>query len=503
MKRHNESCVFFSSPFNNPNLQFTFFIDKLIHLKLNLLLLKFGFNLKLLKPKKTFTPMKKQFLFLLVFQLVASAQTTMKVVGHNLTTPAGQTVVLRGVNYPIINEGSISLSNPAQYQAYIDQVALTGANAIRIPWYTNGQSWRDQPASGGTPGTVNGYVANGHLNNMVAYCISKNMIPILSIHDDTHITCHTDWNHFNTAVMNFWTSPAVLNLIENNKARIIINLANEFDYVRWTGNQTTALNNFKTNYNAAINTLRNAGVTVPIMIDAPDCGQSSTELLSIAESMNTSDPQHNLIFSSHAYWGGYASTLAQVQSKLNEAQNTNVCFVLGEIANNQDDASCGDLGLYTLYPQILTEACSRNIGWLAWTFNFDCTQYSASFNSSTYRVISTTSNASNLTTFGNNIVNNANWGLKALNGCGANTAVLATNAFEQPKLHLVLYPNPTSSSITVVSPEIINFQLLDIHGRIMQSGNFIKGENSMDISSFTNGVYFISTKIGVEKLIKY
>jgi len=52
MKRHNESCVFFSSPFNNPNLQFTFFIDKLIHLKLNLLLLKFGFNLKLLKPKK-------------------------------------------------------------------------------------------------------------------------------------------------------------------------------------------------------------------------------------------------------------------------------------------------------------------------------------------------------------------------------------------------------------------------------------------------------------------
>jgi hypothetical protein len=81
--------------------------------------------------------------------------------------------------------------------------------------------------------------------------------------------------------------------------------------------------------------------------------------------------------------------------------------------------------------------------------------------------------------------------------------VLATNAFEQPKLHLVLYPNPTSSSITVVSPEIINFQLLDIQGRIMQSGNFIKGENSMDISSFTNGVYFISTKIGVEKLIKY
>lgn len=445
---------------------------------------------------------KKLFLFFLVFQLIATAQSTMKVVGRNLTTPAGQTVVLRGVNYPIINEGSISLSNPVQYQAYINQVALTGANAIRIPWYTNGQSWRDQSASGGTPGTVNGYVTNGHLNNMVAYCISKNMIPILSIHDDTYITCHTDWNHFNTAVMNFWTSPAVLNLIENNKARIIINLANEFDFVRWAKNQTNALNNFKNNYNAAINTLRKAGITVPIMIDAPDCGQSSTELLSIAESMNTIDPQHNLIFSSHAYWGGYASTLAQVQSKLNEAQNTNVCFVLGEIANNQDDASCGDLGLYTLYPQILTEACSRNIGWLAWTFNFDCTQYRPSFNKSTYRVMSTTSNASNLTTYGNNIVNNANWGLKALNGCGANTTVLSTNTFEPPTQRIVLFPNPTSAIVTILSPEAIKYEIFDNYGRVIQTGNFIKGENSIDVTSFTDGVYFISTKIGVQKLIK-
>lgn len=248
---------------------------------------------------------KKITILALIFSHLNSfSQTTLKVMGRNLTLTTGQTVVLRGVNYPIINEGSISLNNPAQYQAYIDQVAQTGANAIRIPWYTSGKSWRDQPANGGTIGTVNSYVSGGHLNNIIAYCITKGMIPILSIHDDNYITCNADWNYFNSTVMNFWTSPAVLSLIENNKAKMIINLANEFDYVRWTGNQTTALNNFKANYNAAITTLRNVGVTVPIMIDAPDCGQSSTELLSIAANMNTNDPQHNLIFSSHAYWGG-------------------------------------------------------------------------------------------------------------------------------------------------------------------------------------------------------
>ncbi len=412
--------------------------------------------------------MKKQITILVLFFAgcvsYSQTQTTLKVVGKNLTLTNGQTVILRGVNYPIIDEGSISLSNPAEYQPYIDQVALTGANAIRLLWYTNGISWRDKTAQGGTPGTVDGYVNNGHLSNIIAYCISKGMIPILSIHNDNYITCSTDWNHFNTAVMSFWTSPAVLNLIENNKSKIIINLANEFDYVRWTGNQTTALTNFKNNYNIAINTLRNAGVTVPIMIDAPDCGQSSTELLSIAESMNTSDSQHNLIFSAHAYWGGYASTLSQVQTKLNEAQNTNVCFVLGEIANNQDDGACGNLGLYSLYPQILSESCSRNIGWLAWDFNHDCTQYSASHNSTTYRVMSTTSNTNNLTTFGNDIINNATYGLKSVNGCGAMN-LLSTSDFDT-KNNISIYPNPSNGVFAIETTETIySIKAFDVLGK--------------------------------------
>lgn len=411
---------------------------------------------------------KKLFSILLVaFALYVNAQqTTLKVVNKNLTLTNGLNVVLRGINYPILDQGDISLSNTVAVHNYIDQVALTGANCIRIPWYTNGQSWRDQPANGGATGTVNGYVQNGHLNNLIAYCISKGMIPVLEIHDDAHITCKVDWNYFNTIVMDFWTSPAVVSIINNNKARVIINLANEFDKVRWSNlPQATALNSFKTNYNAAVVAIRNAGVNVPIMIDAPDCGQSSTELLSIAESMNNSDPQHNLIFSSHTYWGGYASTLAQVQTKLNEAQSTNVCFVLGEIANNQDENGCGDLGLYALYPQILTEACSRNIGWIAWTFNHDCTQYAAGFNNTNYRVISTTSNVNNLTTFGNTIINNTNFGLKSSSGCGAMN-LLATNSFNVHSNSISLYPNPANNSFTIDAQLVIRkVEAFDVLGK--------------------------------------
>ena len=430
---------------------------------------------------------KKYFITILIIQISVFAQNTMQVVGKNLNTATGQNFIMRGVNYPLINQGNISLSNAASYQFYIDEVAKTGANTIRIPWYTNGQSWRDLPASGGTPGTVNGYVTNGHLSNIIAYCITKNMVPILSIHDDSFITCKTGWTHFNTAVMNFWTSPAVLSLIETNKAHIIINLANEFDFVRWTGNQASALNTYKTNYNVAITTIRNAGVNVPIMIDAPDCGQSSTELLSIAESMNLADSRQNLIFSSHTYWGGYASTLAQVQAKLNEAQNTNVCFVLGEVAKNQDNNSCGDLDLSALYPLILTEACARNIGWLAWSFNLDC---------SPARQMTTNGIFNNLTAFGNNIVYNTNYGLKSTNGC---QATLSTYNFDLNDISVSIYPNPSNGifSISTNYNQISSIKAFDVFGKEIIIND--RSKNTFSIQK--DGIYFLKINFDNGKMI--
>ena len=108
-------------------------------------------------------------------------QATLEVDGKILTTVSGQQITLRGINYPVIDDGSISLSNTVQYQHKIDQAALTGANAMRIPWYTNGTHWRDVQ----TPGTISGYVNNGHLSSILAYCHSKGMIPILEIHNAT------------------------------------------------------------------------------------------------------------------------------------------------------------------------------------------------------------------------------------------------------------------------------------------------------------------------------
>lgn len=384
--------------------------------------------------------MKKLVIFslFLLQSLAFSQQTTLQDVGKNLTASNGQTIILRGVNYPFIDDGNLDMTNPLSYKSRIDEVAKTGANSIRIMWYTDGTHWRDNPQFG-NPGTLEGYVNNGHLNNAIAYCITKNLIPILEIHN---VTCTNNWTTFNGAVMNFWESAAIQALIQNNQSKLIINLANEFGMVRWGSNPAADLVTFKNNYNAAIQTLRSLNINVPIMIDAPDCGQSSSELVAIAEDMNNSDSQHNLIFSAHTYWGGYASTLTQIQAKLNEASSKNICYILGEVAKNQDNNGCGDLDLSNIYPLILQEACARSIGWLAWSFSQDC---------SPARNMTTNGMYNNLTIFGNDIVDNVNYGLKSPGICGAKT--LSNPSFDVSTP--TIYPNPSTGYFKIATTDKI------------------------------------------------
>ncbi len=437
--------------------------------------------------------MKNNFLFALSLFCAISAcgqQQTLKVVGKNLTQTNGQTIVMRGINYPIIDDGSISLTNAAQYQHKIDEAAKTGANTIRIPWYTNETHWRDLPGHphNGTPGTIMGYVNNGHLSNLIGYCRTKGMIPVLEIHN---ITCSNDWNAFNNVVMPWWKSPVILNLIETHKEYLVINLANEFGTARWTGNTAAGMNVFKNNYNTAVAQLRALNVKVPIMIDAPDCGQSSTELLAVAESMNASDPEHNLIFSSHAYWIGYAQNQALVQAKLNEAQNTNVCYILGEVASTQDGSNEGECGLYSLaalYPIILNEACTRNIGWLGWTYTLDC---------SSPREMTTNGEFNTLTAYGNDLVYNNVYGLKSAGGCAATT--LATAEFNQ-KSSFSIAPNPAQNTISIGgSNNIQKVKIFDATGRLLKTID--AGFDQINIAFLKTGSYIIQAEMAGNRTV--
>lgn len=325
---------------------------------------------------------------------------TITVSGKNLVLANGRSLVLRGINYPIIDEGLPTLESPAKYRFKIDEAAKTGANAIRIQWYTNGTHWLDVPGTG-KPGTVDGLLNNGTLSDLIGYCYKKGMIPILVIQNTV---CRNDWNYFNNIALPWWQQPAVLDLINKHKKYLIANIACEFGNVLWDASPVTALETFRNNYIQAVQKLRNAGITIPLMIDAPDCGTSSSELVKVAKDILNADPKKNVIFSAHTYWSNYANTQTAIQAKVNETGNLGVCFVFGEVGNWQDANTCCTIDINNLYRIVLEEAGKQGIGWLAWTYSQDCCKP---------REMTTNGELNTLTPYGHDIIHNAVYGLRS------------------------------------------------------------------------------------------
>jgi mannan endo-1,4-beta-mannosidase len=360
----------------------------------------------------------------------AQSQNYIHTSGKYILGPCNDTLALRGVNYAPYNWG-YTLSD-----LKMDQVAMSGANAVRIPWYQNNAA----PVYGN-------YVA---LDSAISKCIQQDMIPVLEIHD---FTCGNNSTTLITGAA-WWTSSNVLPILQKYKHSLIVNIANEALQVNWAGNPTTALASYKSTYETIITNLRNtAGFDFPLMIDAPDCGTNSDAFITsgTAAALIAHDPKHNIIFSAHAYWYAYAGNdSTQMATKLNAVLATNVPFVIGEVANEQDDAT---MCQYTLnYKPLLNYCKSKKVNWLAWLWDHDgCPN----------RQLSSTGNFANLTPYGNDVINNPNYGLKTnpaakskylTQGCLLPTSF---TSLSHPTVNASLFPNPTSGSFEIVSEEAI------------------------------------------------
>jgi hypothetical protein len=65
------------------------------------------------------------------------------------------------------------------------------------------------------------------------------------------------------------------------------------------------------------------------------------------------------------------------------------------------------------------------------------------------------------------------------------TEISETNRF-------TVYPNPvSSSSITINSIEKADYALIDLTGKLLQSGDLNEGENRIPLEPVSTGVYFV------------
>ena len=329
--------------------------------------------------------------------------TTFKTVGATLQTPLGVDVILRGVNLPLLDDWRFPGGD------HLDDVETSGANCVRIQWYVN-YGDEDRPAYSVTD-----------LDGFLARCKALKMLPIVGLWD---LTCKDDATRLNSELMPWWTDPATVAVLNAHQDYLIINPANELGVYHWSPTPSAALKVFRDEYITAIHNLRRVGLQMPIMIDAPDCGTSLDAFTAILDplvpvcvgnQLIEADPLHNILLSAHAYWAGTDHTAV-----VDEMVRLNLPFVLGEIANKQFDA--GDQCHFGIdgtgknfppptgfkYQDLLTKLKPLNIGWLAWAWRPDgC----PARNMAVYDATETT--FINLTHYGNDIVNNPSYGLKA------------------------------------------------------------------------------------------
>jgi mannan endo-1,4-beta-mannosidase len=328
------------------------------------------------------------------------ANPTMKVQQGKLYDADNQEFILRGVNYSVMDDWGFPAVD------LISEIEKSGSNAVRLQWYKTYHT-PSRPA-----------YTDSDLDALLLKCKTNKMVPILELHD---LTCVADANLLNSQLIPWWTNPSRVNILNKHKKYLIINLANELGQYRWQSYSATALNNWKNAYKTAISAIRAAGLEMPIMIDAPDCGTDLKAITDAGQEIINHDPLQNIIFSVHAYWANYNGT-----ADLTTAVNANLPLVFGEIANKQDDYLNGSTSFchYNLdgtsdppnnptngfqYQNLLNTLKTQNIGWLAWAWVRDgCTYRNMTENNTSMPY----GQFNSLSVFGNDIVNNVNYGLK-------------------------------------------------------------------------------------------
>lgn len=184
--------------------------------------------------------------------------------------------------------------------------------------------------------------------DLIERCIEYKMIAMPECHSATG-----EWDKLDVCI-NFWNHPGLLEGIQRNKAWTLLNIGNE------VGDHAVTDEQFRTEYMAAIDSLRGWGYTVPIVIDATTWGQNVDIVFRTWREIVEHDPLHNILFSVHSYW----SDINNYNRVAMEAINEGLPVIIGEGPSPTAYPACSILDYETGL-----EVTGRNdIGWLSWSW---------------------------------------------------------------------------------------------------------------------------------------
>jgi mannan endo-1,4-beta-mannosidase len=278
------------------------------------------------------------FLAVSVFYSCAKSQeyTGFKVSGRYLYDNCGEMVILRGISNP--NIWFEKTGTPR-----FEEIEKTGANVVRIVWQTNG-----------TPSDLDKAISN---------CIGFHMIPMIELHDATG-----DWSKLQQCI-NYWLRDDVVEVILKHESYLLINIANE------AGDANVSGATFRNDYINAVTSMRNAGIRVPLIIDATDWGKNINILQSQGPAIFDADPEHNVMFSVHMWWPKmYGYTEQSIINEIQESVKMNLPFIVGEFS--QMHGECNDNFISDnnsiAYKTVIRECQKNQVGYIAWSWFGNC-----------------------------------------------------------------------------------------------------------------------------------
>ena len=306
---------------------------------------------------------------------VSQAFAGWSVNGTKVIDPNGNNFIFRGINHAhtwYTDKTTKALSD----------IAATGANSVRVV-LSNGTQW-----------TRN---SGAEVANIISLCKANKLVCVLEVHDSTGFGESSAATNISNAA-NYWVSSDIKNAIIGQEDYVIINIANE-PY----GNNTSAAT-YTSETAAAIKTLRNAGLTHLIMVDAPAWGQDwAGAMRDNANTIFMADSMANTMFSVHMY--EVYNSASVVQNYLTGFQATGRALIVGEFGTENNGSNVDEASILQYTQQM-------GIGYMGWSWSGNggcCVPLDIAINW----------DPANLSTWGNFLINSAN-GIKA-------TSKLATN----------------------------------------------------------------------------
>jgi mannan endo-1,4-beta-mannosidase len=280
--------------------------------------------------------------------------------GGRLFDRLGADFVMRGINHPVAWFQDNAL-------AWMDEIATTGSNSVRIVWETNRGSIQILRAS-------------------IERAIELGMVPMVELHD---VTGGTDVN--GPAAMAQYYVDDMRDILDDFEPYLLINIANEW------GDWFSTSEEWVQAYRQAIGVFRDAGVNHTLVIDSNDNGQRGKTIVDNGAQLLDFDPQHNLLFSTHMYQE-YENSQS-ILDVMRGAQRASLPLIVGEFGYQHGDRNGQPIPVP--YEVMLDEAARAGVGYLAWSWTGNNAEVG-------YLDMSVNGSATQLTGWGDDIINGLN-----------------------------------------------------------------------------------------------